>query len=179
MFCWICLYLCMIFICWLLLYGVSCSSQMEHSGESTPTSSGGRKPRKKGYPNHRWTSEESRALINFLVEQVHLGMKVPKSFKPTVFQAAAKHISNIFKVNVTQMHVKNHYRVLKSRLRDIRKAIAVSGAGWDNINKVVTFEKETVDASFQVWLNVHESKLLTTLFKEALTVDAFFRTRRT
>ena len=49
------------------------------------------------------------------------------------------------------MHVKNHYRVLKSRVRDIKKALKVSGAGWDIMSKTITFEKETVDASFQVY----------------------------
>ena len=125
---------CMIFISCLIL-GKACgcvADNMEHSGESPQTSSGGRKPRKRT-PNHRWTSEESKALVYFLVDQVHQGMKVPKSFKPPTFKAAAIHINRMFKVDVTHMHVKNHYRVLKSRLRDIRKALKVSGAGWEDV----------------------------------------------
>jgi hypothetical protein len=95
-------------------------------GDSTHTSGlGGRKP-KKGTPNHRWIAEQSGALINFLVDQVHQGMKVPKSFKPIAFKAAANHIRNTFNVEVSDMHVKNHYRVLKSRLHDIRKAMKYS-----------------------------------------------------
>jgi hypothetical protein len=125
--------------------------RMDQSGDSShPSGSGGRKPRK-GTPNHRWTSEESKALIEFLVDQVHQGMKVPKSFKPVAFKAAANHISRKFSVDITQNHVKNHYRVLKSRLRDIRKAMNASGAGWDDLNKIITFERETVDSSFQVF----------------------------
>ena len=126
---------------------------MEQSGESPQTSSGGRPPRKRT-SNHRWSSEQSKSLVLFLVDQVHQGMKVPKSFKPTTFKAAAAYINRKFKLSLTDMHVKNHYRSLKSRLRDIRTARNASGAGWDETTNTITFEKETVDAYFQVLLCV-------------------------
>jgi hypothetical protein len=125
---------------------------MEHSGETSNVNAQDGKKTRRSSPNHRWTQEQSKALIEFLVEQVMLGMKVPKSFKPTAFKAAADHIGKTFNLRVTIMQVKNHYRVLKQRLKDIRAALMVSGAGWDNATKTITFEKETIEEKFQVYI---------------------------
>jgi hypothetical protein len=122
---------------------------MEHSGETAEGSSGGRKPRRRT-SNHRWTSDQSRTLIHFLVDQVHAGMKVPKSFKASTFRVAAELISKTYKVVVSDNHVRNHYRSLKTRLRSIKEAMNKSGAGWDDATKTITFDKATIDSAFEV-----------------------------
>nr|CAD1831040.1 unnamed protein product [Ananas comosus var. bracteatus] len=59
--------------------------------------------------NFKWTNEMSDFLIEFLVHQASIGMKVDKSFKRPAFVAAARAVSSEFQVscNWTKAHPKD------------------------------------------------------------------------
>jgi hypothetical protein len=131
-----------------------CSGTMEYSGETQRTSCGGRPPKKKGSPNFRWSAEQTRALIVFLSEQVDQGMKCHKTFKTPAFIAAARHINSMFSAAISEKHVKNHYRVLKKRLSEINAVMRLTGAGWDDETKMVTFDGEIAANYYKVYFHI-------------------------
>lgn len=106
---------------------------------------------KKGTPNKRWAPEFDDYLIPFLVEQAKKGMKVDKTFKKQAFTAAAAAVNAQFNESFIPDNVVNHYRVLKTRYVNICKCQSISGAGWDNENKIITLEGPT----YHTWAQAH------------------------
>ncbi|XP_039143525.1 uncharacterized protein LOC120280675 isoform X1 [Dioscorea cayenensis subsp. rotundata] len=92
---------------------------------------------KRGTPNKHWKPDFDNVLIPVLVEQVRQGLKCDKSFKRAAFGHAASAVNARFNTNFTPENVENHYRTLKVRYMEIKKARDLSGAGWDDENKVI------------------------------------------
>jgi hypothetical protein len=152
----ICIFMCYIFFVLCNL----CRGTMEHSGETQGTSCGGRPPKRKGSPNFRWSAEQIRALILFLSEQVDQGMKCHKTFKTHAFIAAARHINSMFNQSISEKQVRNHYRGLKKRLSDINAAMRLTGSGWDDDTKMITFEAEIAANYYKVFLDILNMSLI-------------------
>ncbi|KAH7663054.1 Myb/SANT-like domain-containing protein, partial [Dioscorea alata] len=68
------------------------------------------------------------------------GLKCDKSFKRVAFSHAAKAVNEKFATDFTTENVENHYRTLKARYVEIKKARELSGAGWDDENKMITLD---------------------------------------
>ncbi|KAH7690398.1 Myb/SANT-like domain-containing protein [Dioscorea alata] len=68
------------------------------------------------------------------------GLKCDKSFKRVVFSHEASAVNEKFGTDFTTENVENHYRTLKARYVEIKKATELSGAGWDDENKMITFD---------------------------------------
>ncbi|XP_039133280.1 uncharacterized protein LOC120270346 [Dioscorea cayenensis subsp. rotundata] len=97
---------------------------------------------KRGTPNKSWKTEYDDFLIPVLVEQVKKGMKCDKTFKKPAFVYAASAVNARFKTNYTAYNVENHYRTLKARFCEIKKAKGLSGAGWNDAEKIITLSAE-------------------------------------
>ncbi|XP_039133563.1 uncharacterized protein LOC120270578 isoform X2 [Dioscorea cayenensis subsp. rotundata] len=95
---------------------------------------------KRGTPNKRWKPDFDNVLIPVLVEQVRQGLKCDKSFKRAAFGHAASAVNARFNTNFTPENVENHYRTLKVRYMEIKKARDLSGADWDDKNKVIILD---------------------------------------
>lgn len=95
---------------------------------------------KRGTPNKRWKAEFDNFLIPVLVEQANKGLKCDKSFKRVAFAHAASAVNTKFNTDFTAENVENHYRTLKARYVEIKKARDLSGAGWDDETKMITLD---------------------------------------
>ncbi|KAJ0985961.1 hypothetical protein J5N97_004317 [Dioscorea zingiberensis] len=97
-------------------------------------------PSKRGTPNKRWKPEYDNFFIPLLVEQANKGLKYDKTFKRPAFACAALAVNNHFNTNFTPENVENHYRTLKSRFSEIKKARDLSGAGWNDELKMIVLD---------------------------------------
>lgn len=95
---------------------------------------------KQGTPNKRWKNEFDNLLIPLLVDQANKGLKCDKSFKQVAFTHAATAVNAKFGTDFTPENVENHYRTLKARYVEIKKAREISGARWDAENKMITLD---------------------------------------
>ncbi|XP_039138769.1 uncharacterized protein LOC120276102 [Dioscorea cayenensis subsp. rotundata] len=95
---------------------------------------------KRGTPNKRWKAEFDNFLIPVLVEQANKGLKCDKSLKRVAFAHAASTVNTKFNTDFTAENVENHYRTLKARYVEIKKARDLSGAGWDDETKMITLD---------------------------------------
>ncbi|XP_039130813.1 uncharacterized protein LOC120267181 [Dioscorea cayenensis subsp. rotundata] len=90
--------------------------------------------------NKRWKTEFDNFLIPVLVEQANKGLKCDKSFKRVAFAHAASAVNTKFNTDFTAENIENHYRTLKARYVEIKKARDLSGAGWDDETKMITLD---------------------------------------
>lgn len=100
----------------------------------------GKPNNKRSTPNKRWKPEFDNFLILVLVDQASKGFKCDKSFKRVAFAFATTYVNTRFNTNFTTENIENHYRTLKARYIEIKKAKELSGASWDEENKVITLD---------------------------------------
>jgi hypothetical protein len=98
---------------------------MEQTENLQRTSTAGRTS-KEGDSECVLAPEYDKALILYIAEQDKLGLKVQKSFKPSIFRAVVAHVNGEFNNSFTESNVKNHFKFLKVRMRDIRKVLDLS-----------------------------------------------------
>ncbi|OAY74950.1 hypothetical protein ACMD2_00694 [Ananas comosus] len=106
---------------------------------------------KKGTANKRWNAAIDDFLIPFLVEQAKEGYKVDKGFKRQAYVAAAKAVNTRFGTDFNAKNVDNHMRTLRSKYVEIKKCRDISGAGWDEQQKMIILEGET----YQTYIKAH------------------------
>ena len=56
--------------------------------------------------------------------------------------------------------MKNHYRILKKRLGDINAVMRLTGSGWDDETKMVTFEAEIAAKYYKVFFHILNMSLI-------------------
>ncbi|KAJ0965638.1 hypothetical protein J5N97_026776 [Dioscorea zingiberensis] len=108
--------------------------------DSMTTDNVSSRPSKRGTPNKRWKPELDEFLILILVDQANKGLKCDKTFKKPMFAFAANAINARFGTDFTPESVENHYRTLKIRYLEIKKAKELSGAGWNDELKMITLD---------------------------------------
>lgn len=91
-------------------------------------------------PNKRWKPEYNNFLIPLLVDQGMKGFKCDKSFKRAAFAFAAVAVNTRFKTDFSPKNVENHYRTIKARYAEIKKAKELSGASWDDATKTIILD---------------------------------------
>lgn len=116
------------------------ASQMEDADHVSDKVSSRSTSSKRGTPNKRWKAEYDNFLIRLLVEQDRQGLKCDISFKRAAFFYVAVHVNSRFYTMFTVENVENHYRTLKMRYAEIKKAKDPSDAGWDNGTKTIMLD---------------------------------------
>lgn len=66
------------------------------------------------------------------------------------FFYATNAINAKFKINFTTKNVEKHYKTLKKRYAKIRKARELSGARWNDAEKMITLPPEVYKAYIEV-----------------------------
>ncbi|XVF04897.1 hypothetical protein REPUB_Repub05bG0124600 [Reevesia pubescens] len=84
-----------------------------------------------------WTDEMDRCLTEQLVEQVTLGNKLQKSFKPVAFRAALSVLNKKFSLDLTAENIRNRLRTWKKQYRLVKELLSQHGFEWDERQKMV------------------------------------------
>lgn len=137
-----------------------CQSQQQSNSKSQyetqlpitqePLKKKGAPTSKKGIANKRWNAAIDDFLIPFLVEQAKEGYKVDKGFKRQAYVAAAKAVNTRFGTDFNAENVDNHMRTLRAKYVEIKKCRDISGAGWDEQQKMIILEGETYQTYIKV-----------------------------
>nr|CAD1831781.1 unnamed protein product [Ananas comosus var. bracteatus] len=109
----------------------------EHHGPSSPSPSSSMPP--------TWAP----ALLP--PQQAKEGYKVDKGFKKPTYVAVAKAVNTRFGTDFNTENVDNHMRTLRSKYVEIKKCQDISGAGWDEQQKMIILEGET----YQTYIKAH------------------------
>ena len=75
-----------------------------------------------------------------MADQDNQGLKCDKAFKQVAFTHVATTVNAKFSTSFTPENVENHYRTLKALYNEIRKIRDLSGAGWEDENKLITLD---------------------------------------
>ena len=78
-----------------------------------------------------------RCLTEQLVEQVTLGNKLQKSFKPVAFRAALSVLNKRFPLDLTTENIKNRLKTWKKQYRLVKELLSQHGFEWDERQKMV------------------------------------------
>lgn len=98
---------------------------------------------KVGTPNKRWEDEHTDELLKILAREAEEGKKCDKAFRNSSYLLVSKLVNEKFGTSYTPNNVINHMRGWKSKWLDIMKAKDMSGAGWDEANKIVILDDES------------------------------------
>ncbi|XVE59852.1 hypothetical protein DITRI_Ditri05aG0080200 [Diplodiscus trichospermus] len=84
-----------------------------------------------------WTDVMDQCLTEVLVEQVTLGNKLQKSFKPVAFTAALSVLNKKFSLDLTAENIRNRLRTWKKQYRLVKDLLSQQGFEWDERQKMV------------------------------------------
>ncbi|XVF47195.1 hypothetical protein PTKIN_Ptkin03bG0089600 [Pterospermum kingtungense] len=84
-----------------------------------------------------WTNEMDRCLAEQLVEQVTLGNKLLKSFKPVAFKAALSVLNKKFSLDLTTENIRNRLKTWRKQYRLVKELLSQHGFQWDEGQKMV------------------------------------------
>ncbi|KAF8388155.1 hypothetical protein HHK36_026821 [Tetracentron sinense] len=102
--------------------------------------------------NLSWTQDMDNCLIDVLVVQAQLGLKVDKAFKGPAYTAACKEMNDKFQINCTTQHIKNRLKTIKKNFATLRELMRNgSGFSWNDMSK--TFDAEP--AVWRTYIDAH------------------------
>ncbi|KAF8402676.1 hypothetical protein HHK36_010765 [Tetracentron sinense] len=102
--------------------------------------------------NLSWTQDMDNCLIDVLVVQGQLGLKVDKAFKGPAYTAACKEMNDKFQINCTTQHIKNRLKAIKKNFATLRELMRNgSGFSWNDMSK--TFDAEP--AVWRTYIDAH------------------------
>ncbi|XP_007015359.2 PREDICTED: uncharacterized protein LOC18590030 isoform X1 [Theobroma cacao] len=84
-----------------------------------------------------WTDEMDQCLTEQLVQQVTIGNKHQKSFKPVAFRAALSVLNKKFSLDLTTENIGNRLRTWKKQYRLVKELLSQRGFEWDEGQKMV------------------------------------------
>lgn len=84
-----------------------------------------------------WTDEMDRCLTQLLVEQVILGNKLDKNFKPVAYTAALTVLNDKFGLDLTKENIRNRLKTWKKQYGLVTELLSHSGFEWDERYKMV------------------------------------------
>jgi hypothetical protein len=84
-----------------------------------------------------WTDEMDRCLTQLLVEQVMLGNKLEKNFKPVAYTAALTVLNDKFGLDLTKENIRNRLKTWKKQYRLVMELLSHCGFEWDERCKMV------------------------------------------
>ncbi|KAF8376722.1 hypothetical protein HHK36_031610 [Tetracentron sinense] len=98
------------------------------------------------------TQDMDNCLIDVLVVQAQLGLKVDKAFKGPAYTAACKEMNDKFQINCTTQHIKNRLKTIKKNFATLRELMRnSSGFSWNDMSK--TFDAEP--AVWRTYIDAH------------------------
>jgi hypothetical protein len=89
-----------------------------------------------------WTPPMSACMMRCLAGIAAKGVKTDKGFKEVHITKAAKEVSELVGYEVTTTQVTNHLRKWKTRYQRIEKLRLLSGALWDDEQKMIVLEEQ-------------------------------------
>ncbi|KAM0892975.1 hypothetical protein ACQ4PT_025442 [Festuca glaucescens] len=89
-----------------------------------------------------WTPPMSACMLRCLAEIAKKGVKTDKGFKEVHITKAAKTLTILVGYAVTTTQVSNHLRKWKVRYQRIEKLRGLSGALWDDDQKMIVLEEQ-------------------------------------
>ena len=90
----------------------------------------------------KWTPPMSACMMRCLAEIAAKGVKTDKCFKEIHINQAAKALTQLVGYQVTITQVGNHLRKWKNRYQRIEKLRVLSGALWDDEQKIIVLEEQ-------------------------------------
>uniref|UniRef100_A0A2N9FX33 Myb/SANT-like domain-containing protein n=1 Tax=Fagus sylvatica TaxID=28930 RepID=A0A2N9FX33_FAGSY len=84
-----------------------------------------------------WTDEMDRCLTQLLVEQVMLGNKLEKNFKPVAYMTALTVLNEKFGLDLTRENIRNRLKTWKKQYGLVKELLSHSGFEWDERYKMV------------------------------------------
>jgi hypothetical protein len=89
-----------------------------------------------------WTPPMSACMLRCLAGIAAKGVKADKGFKEIHITKAAKAVSQLLGYKMTTTQVSNHLRKWKARYQKIEKLRMLSGALWDDEQKMIILEEQ-------------------------------------
>ena len=89
-----------------------------------------------------WTPPMSACMMRCLADIAAKGVKTDKGFKEIHIAQAAKALTQLVGYEVTTTQVSNHLRKWKVRYQKIEKLRLLSGALWDDDQKMILLEEQ-------------------------------------
>ena len=89
-----------------------------------------------------WTPPMSACMMRCLANIAAKGVKTDKGFKEVHITKAAKDVSQLVGYEVSTTQVTNHLRKWKTRYQRIEKLRGLSGALWDDDQKMIVLEEQ-------------------------------------
>jgi hypothetical protein len=102
-----------------------------------------------------WTPMMSACMMRCLADIAAKGVKTDKGFKEIHIGQAAKALTQLVGYDVTTTQVTNHLRKWKIRYQRIEKLRLLSGALWDDDQKMIVLEDQHYLGHTQVYPNNH------------------------
>ncbi|GAB2287099.1 hypothetical protein Dimus_021483 [Dionaea muscipula] len=84
-----------------------------------------------------WTEGMDRCLCDILMEQVKLGNKVGKVFRPHAYAAAVAALNDKFDLDFTKENVKSRLKTWRKLYSLVKEALSHDGFEWDKDQKMV------------------------------------------
>ena len=103
----------------------------------------------------------SACMMRCLAEIAAKGVKTDKGFKEIHIAQAAKALTQLVGYEVTTTQVSNHLRKWKVRYQRIEKLRVLSGALWDDDQKIIVLEEQHYLGHTLVCMYILKSELST------------------
>lgn len=84
-----------------------------------------------------WTKEMDTCLSKLLVEQVSLGNKIDKNFKPAAYTAALTFLNERFALDLTKENVESRLNTWKKQYGIVKSLLSHDGFEWDEKHKMI------------------------------------------
>ncbi|XP_057955678.1 uncharacterized protein LOC131149329 [Malania oleifera] len=91
-----------------------------------------------------WTDDMDRCLTEKLMEQVRLGNKLEKNFKPSAYTAVLTTLNEKFALELTKENIRSRLKTWKKQYGLVKELLSYGGFAWDEQRKMVV-------ASGSVW----------------------------
>ncbi|XVF07499.1 hypothetical protein REPUB_Repub06bG0144200 [Reevesia pubescens] len=82
-----------------------------------------------------WTLPMDQYFLELMLEQVHKGNKVGRTFKKKAWVPMITLFNGKFRFQHSRVVLKNRYKILKSQYASIRTLLAQKGFCWDETQK--------------------------------------------
>lgn len=88
-----------------------------------------------------WTDEMDHCLTEELIEQVKLGNKLERNFRPAAFNAALMVLNEKFALDLSKENIRNRLKTWKKLYVVLKELLSQGGFGWDEKRKMVVADE--------------------------------------
>lgn len=98
-----------------------------------------------------WTDEMDHCLTEELIEQVKLGNKLERNFRPAAFNAALMVLNEKFALDLSKENIRNRLKTWKKLYVVLKELLSQGGFGWDEKRKMVVADESVWNEYIKVW----------------------------